>query len=211
MRADSDPTAPLFFLSYAHSSASSSQANSFVLKFFKHLSEDVAELAGRTASADPGFMDLSSMPGGTRWTPELLHAVGTCQVFVTLLSPWYLSSKWCGMEWDAFSRRQVRSREGTPSNETCIVPVVWAPYREELASPQILAIQRFSLGDPQDADVRQRYEHEGVLGLMKMGRWGSYQTVVWRLAYRIAGIAYNHRVEANVFTQPEELNNLFEG
>ena len=59
-----------------------------------------------------GFMD-QEMPGGMQWADELLHAAGTCQVLVALLSAPYLKSEWCGMEWHAFSQRTVTEAGGS--------------------------------------------------------------------------------------------------
>jgi hypothetical protein len=76
-------------------------------------------------------MDQSMNPQGN-WESELLFNLGHCQAFVALLSGRYVASKTCGMEWDAFSRRQV-SRVGDASSvtgeagQTAILPVIWAP------------------------------------------------------------------------------------
>ena len=75
----------------------------------------VGGLTVRRPGADPGFMDLSMNPG-SEWRGELLEAVGTCKVFVALLSPSYTASEWCGKEWDAFSRRKVTG--GDPGGNT---------------------------------------------------------------------------------------------
>jgi hypothetical protein len=64
----------------------------FVAKFFDDLSDDVRQLTG---AALPGFMD-QGMAVGTRWSDQLSEALGTCRVFVALLSPSYIASHWCG-------------------------------------------------------------------------------------------------------------------
>jgi hypothetical protein len=98
-----DRGSPLFFLSYAHSqtkrdSGVSYERNRWFVKFFEDLSENVAELVSRPAGSDPGYMD-QWIAAGRLWTPDLLNAIGTCQVFVALLSPIYIDRDWCGMEW----------------------------------------------------------------------------------------------------------------
>ena len=206
-----DPTAPLFFLSYAHTDGPARNGpHSLVKKFFDDLSENVAEMAGSPAGADPGFMDRS-MQSGTRWTPELLHAVGTCQVFVALLSARYLESMWCGMEWDAFSQRPVRAyRESASRHGTCIIPVLWAPPVRDWQCPDaVRQVQRFSPEGLRDTYITQ-YRKDGIFGLCQMGRRAPYQAVVFRLAQLVAEIYYTHRVEPRQFV-PEQLRNIFEG
>ena len=83
-----------------------------VEEFFHDLAENVGQLISLRADVPAGFMD-QEMRGGMQWTDELLHAVGTCQVLVALLSARYLKSDWCTMEWHAFSQRTVRRLEGT--------------------------------------------------------------------------------------------------
>jgi hypothetical protein len=208
-----DPRTPLFFFSYAHSgdlrsTGPAHEPNRQVIKFFDDLSENVAELVSRTAGADPGFLDRS-IPGGGKWTEELLHAVGTCQVFVALLSAPYLRSEWCGMEWYAFSQRKVvRSRESASDHQTSIIPVVWAPAPRETFPKAVRDVQRFSPTGLPDPDIAAQYKAEGVYGLLRMQLEVSYQAVVWRLAQRIADLHYSHRVEPRTFERGE-LRNIF--
>jgi hypothetical protein len=168
---DVDPRSPLFFLSYAHSSVTgrAQGRNWRFIKFFEDLSENVAELVSRPAGSDPGYMDQPSIAAGRRWTPELLRALGTCQVFVALLSPIYIDSAWCSLEWQAFSRRQVTSHPGGEiSNETAIIPVLWAPVREQDVPKKIRAVQWFyPLGMP-ETDKAASYEGDGVVGLLQL-------------------------------------------
>jgi hypothetical protein len=202
---DEDPRAPLFFLSYAHSTQG--QQSRFI-RFFEDLSENVAELVSRSAGSDPGYMDRS-MGGGNRWAPELLEAIGTCQVFVALLSAPYFKSTWCSMEWFAFSQRRVirYSGDGT-EHQTAVVPVVWAaPLPHGQAPAVVLDVQLFSPSGLPNADIAGQYQAEGVVGLLQT-QVELYQAVVWRLAQRIASIYYSYRVEPRVFRQ-QELRDIF--
>lgn len=207
---DADPRKPepLFFLSYAHTSRG--QQNR-IKQFFEDLSENVAELVSRQVGADPGFMDRT-MGGGNHWSAELLEAVGTCHVFVPLLSTPYLTSTWCGMEWFAFSRRQVVRRSGARSDhQTAIVPVVWAaPVQGPL--PKVVGnVQRFTLNLANTDMTRhheEEYEEEGVGGLLRI-RADSYDTVVWKLAQRIAGLYYEYSVDPLVLREVD-LRDIFQ-
>jgi hypothetical protein len=208
-----DPRSPLFFLSYAHSlvihraRGQNRGRNRRFIKFFEDLSENVAELVSRPAGSDPGYLD-QSITAGRRWTPDLLNAIGTCQVFVALLSPIYIDSDWCGLEWHGFSRRRVISyTEGEISNETAIIPVIWAPVREPDVPKIIRDVQWFYPPDMPETDKAAGYESDGVVGLLQMDDT-AYQTVVWRLAQRIADIHYHHRVEPRSI-QIGKLRNVF--
>ena len=75
-------------------------------RFFFDLRENVGQLITLTTGEDFGFMD-TRIQAGMQWADVLLHAAGTCQVLIALLSAPYLKSKWCGMEWCAFSRRSA--------------------------------------------------------------------------------------------------------
>jgi TIR domain len=205
--------APLFFLSYAHSAWQRSQGaqpdpNQRIAEFFDDLSENVAQLVARPPGADPGFMDRAIV-GGTRWTPELLEAVGTCQVFVALLSHPYVSSEWCGKEWYAFSRRTVTSRAGDGTgHQTGIIPVVWTPVPEARLPKVVRDVQRFSPRGLPGVNTPAGYETDGIFGLKNIGLDTIYQSVVWRLAQRIAEFHFGHMVEPRVVRE-NELRNVF--
>jgi TIR domain len=202
------PRAPLFFLSYAHATHRD-EPNQFVVKFFEDLSQDVAELVGRPAgSADPGFIDLS-MAGGTRWRSEVLEVVGTCKVFVALLSDPYVASPECGMEWYAFSRRKVARNSRTGSgHETGIIPVLWTPVPDDRLPRIIRDVQRFSPRGLPDVNIPARYAAEGVYGLMLMGQETLYRGVVWRLAQSIAEFHFGNDVSPLVLGRGD-LHDIF--
>lgn len=200
-----DPRAPLFFLSYAHAGRGQ---QGLLVRFFDDLSENVAQLVSRPAGADPGYMD-KSMGGGNRWAGELLRAIGSCRVFVALLSASYFESKWCGMEWFAFSQRTVVKYAGNgPEQQSAIIPVVWAAPLPPDQTPAVVAdIQRFSPGAAPNMDISRAYEAEGVFGLLKT-QVGLYDAVVWRLAQRISDIYYGYQVEPRLLRQ-HELRDIF--
>lgn len=208
---DEDLRAPVFFLSYAHVGRGQ---QSLLAGFFDDLSENVAQLVSRPPGVDPGYMGYvdRSMIGGNLWAPELLQAIGTCQVFVALLSASYFASAWCGQEWFAFSRRKVvRISDNGPELQSAVIPVVWAAPLPPDQTPAVVAdVQRFSpSGLSNIDDVSRRYQAEGVFGLLKT-RKEFYDTVVWKLAQRIAEIYYNYYVESRVLKQ-RELRNIFRG
>jgi len=211
---EADPRAPLFFLSYAHSvdgyqaNGPPQEPNRLVVKLFDDLSVNVAELVSRPAGSDPGYMDRS-MHGGVRWTSELLRAIGTCHVFVALLSASYFVSSWCSREWFAFSQRTVVRQSGDGSDhQTAIIPVIWAPLPHDRIPAIVNSVQRFSPSGLVNADITAQYEENGVVGLLRMQQESAYQTVVWRLAQRIARIHYSHWVEPCPLPE-SELRDIF--
>lgn len=200
MTSELEPQVPLFFLSYRH--------GRHITKFFNDLSENVAELVSLPIGVEPGFMNPVT-DGTKRWTADLLDALGTCQVFVPLLSGPYFTSNWCGMEWYAFTRRAVHNRStGYPGSETAIVPVIWAaPLPDDRMPTVIKDAPRFYPARLPDTDINAQYEADGIYGLSQMSDV-AYQEVVWRLAQRIADIQYNHWVKPRVIAR-SELRDIF--
>jgi hypothetical protein len=205
-----------FFVSYARARERSGRSGAphfsdqLTRQFFFDLSEDVGQLISRTTGSDVGFMD-TGMPGGTRWRDELLHAAGTCQVLIALVSAPYLSSKWCGMEWYAFSQRTPKqdADAAISPRQGHIVPVLWAPIPFAIPPP-VCAELVFSPADDPDPGLPAEYKANGVYGLLRMKRKDSYQIVVWHLARLIADIYHNQVLEPREF-EFEELKNAFQG
>jgi hypothetical protein len=200
-----DPRAPLFFLSYAHSSQGPTEHERQVVKFFNDLSEIVSQLVDRVPGQEMGFIDRS-IRDGSRWTDDVLDALGSCRVCVALLSRPYATSSWCGMEWHAFSQRKVTARPGSDAvgNQTPIFPVLWAPVPEQDSPPAIQKVQRFAPSGFRALDLERKYNELGVLGVMETsGRRNTYKCIVWSLAQSIANFANNHDVERQVFREAD--------
>jgi hypothetical protein len=206
-----DRLSPLFFVSYSHSddtyapNSPEHEPNWRFMEFFNELSENVAELISRGAGADPGYID-QSIADGEKWPAELLKAVGSCQVFVALLSARYIESDWCGKEWHAFSQREISRLDGNePRSQTAIIPVIWAPFPQDRCPTAVTDVQRFSPRAIPDRSITRQYETNGIFGLMKLGDQTAYNAVLWR----IAQLHYTYRVEPRLFRSSEELRNIF--
>lgn len=199
-----DRREPVFFLSYAHTGG-----NRSVERFFADLSRDVAELVDLRTGAEPGFMDRRSIRGGDIWTGDLLDAVGTCRVFVALLSTPYMSSRWCGMEWYAFAQRYVEAEGGGSAHGTGILPVTWAPWPDGHPVPSAVdRIQRFAPDELPDSTIADLYREHGLLGLSRIDA-NAYESVVWLLARAVANIAYHLSIKPLVLRR-ESLHNIFQ-
>lgn len=186
-----DPTAPYFFLSYAHmprDRPDEPDPDLWVHRLFRDLCEHIRNLTAHPGA--PGFMDRS-MRAGQIWNDELADSLGGCRVFVPLYSPRYFISPWCGKEWAAFGERRVRHRapaeQGTPS---AIVPALWSPvpYRQLPDCVKEVQYTHPELGD--------RYRTFGLYGLAKLRSFRSdYQKAVLRLAMRIVEVGESVVVE----------------
>jgi len=209
---EGDGGGPLFFVSYARPRGSRRRneptrgPSGEVKQFFEDLTRNVENLVAWPYGT-LGFID-KSIEIGNLWSDDLLHAVGTCQVFIALISVSYLESEWCAMEWDAFSQRKVVASWRASTRQTCIIPVVWAPVPERMFPGSVQAVQRFSLVDLQNADDGQRYQANGVFGLLASAQTISYQRVVWQLAQQIKEIHQSHLVTPSTPRQ-NELRNIF--
>ncbi|GAA2362881.1 TIR-like protein FxsC [Dactylosporangium salmoneum] len=206
-----DPSAPLFFLSYARMRPlnrpveSLPDPNRTVRMLFGRLSMHLNNLVYRETGTDPGFMDVT-MAGGERWSPVLMEAVGTCQVFVALLSPTYLQRPWCAREWNAFAARTVRPRPGN-AHTTSIVPVLWTSTRSYRVPESIQAIQLFVPERLHRPRLTQRYLEDGLYGLLLGANQDEIELVIFRLAQRIAELHFANHVEPGIVTDPETLPN----
>jgi len=213
---DDGDRGPPFFLSYAHvadglaGTGEVLDPGGYVSKFFRELAQNVALITPPQAGRPAGFMD-QGMRGGEDWNDELLHAVGTCQILVALLSASYLESRWCRMEWHAFSLRTVRRIPGTKVSPRrgCIVPVIWTPFHA--APPEhIRLVQTFSPEPDPEPQANRHYQANGVIGLMKMQRLTeSYEIVAWQLAMHIADVYHSQRTEQRRF-EAAELRSVLE-
>jgi len=200
---DDEPQGPVFFLSHAHGSNPE-----LVENFFKLLCGHVQELFGLSADL-VGFMDRSSLKGGERWSDSLLTALGTCRVFVPLVSPGYVRSQWCAREWHAFHRRAVHTvppgRSTTP-----VLPVLWSPLATARMPTAIRELQLFLPDEREPPDLREQYRRDGLYGFSVI-RHDSYATLVWRIAQEIWQMEAQHRVEPGIVTDYTRLPSSFWG
>lgn len=210
-----DPGAPVFFMSYWRPKRPSRFAGPpreptvHVRRFFDDLTADVNDLIGSVPGYDPGFLDVAGS-GGTAWRNRLLRAVGTCQVFVCLLSrPYVTSSPWCAREWDAFSQRRVvpRTPDVDPA-QTAIVPVLWTPVQGRL--PRVIADVDPFRPPGLEPEINALYQENGLLGLLKTGKEQAYQTIVWKLALHVEWLSGSYWVESRIPARSDELRTTFE-
>jgi hypothetical protein len=198
-----------FFVSYAHTGTDSDQKAE---QFFNDLCADVAPLVDLPAGADMGFIDAVGLRGGMHWRPELIRALGSCQVLIALLSVPYLRSDWCGREWHAFSLRDKDPLPGTKASphQGWIIPVRWAPIPFDL--PAVVNDEMIFRPQPtrREPDLSARYEQEGLFRLLQAGEEDSCGEIVWQLAKLIQKIYYSQRLRPREF-KSHELIDVFHG
>jgi len=125
-----------FFFSYARENR-----NAYLERFFDDLSEAVQLRKGENVGI--GFFDQETLKLGEPWSPTLLEALQTSRTLVSMYSPAYLKSEFCGKEWQVFRMRQElynKTRDSGPS-VSIIKPVIWFPsdeYPEDVARLQYL-------------------------------------------------------------------------
>lgn len=204
-----------FFLSYARARESSGNrgrmrfSDQMAERFFFNLEEDVGQLISRETGADIGFMD-TGMQGGMHLVDALLHAAGTCQVLIPLISAPYLSRDWCGKEWCAFTKRisQPIAGAGAPPYQGHIIPVLWAP---PIGFPLPALVQKelnFEPKNQRDPDLPTRYKANGLYGLLRMEEEDSCKIITWQLAILISKIYHSRHLRARKFTLTD-LENVF--
>jgi hypothetical protein len=213
---------PPFFISYAHAGSNSNNA---AQRFYYELRGNLQTMVRRPVGASMGFFDAEGLLTGVRWREELVDALGVCQVLVALVSVPYLNSEWCGKEWHAFTLRERELLPGATrfKHQGPIIPVRWAPIPFELPavvkdeaqlykpqSTEDLPGTRDKQGVGGQPDLAERYEEEGVFGLLRTGQADAFHAIVWDLAKCIQKIYYNQVLKPRAF-DPEELRNVFEG
>jgi TIR domain-containing protein len=209
------PTIPVFFVSYAHAHGAPRpeprpdriEPDEFVFKFFYDLSENIGQLISLPPGAEPGYLD-QMLDVGEKWKIKLFRAIGTCSVFVALLSAGYFGSTWCSREWYAFSRRaETISGSVSPDELTITVPVIWAPIVEDQVPAHINDVQRFTPAPLTTPHETALYRTQGIYGLHKVNK-DVYHKVVWKLAQDIARLQYQYQAEHLILNE-DELVDIF--
>ena len=199
-----DPSKHLFFVGHR-----TARDNSLFVNFFEDLSHDVEQLV-EDGKADVGFIDRGMRTGD--WEKQILDAIGTCQVFVPLLSPPFFASPYCGKEFDAFTRRRTwrRSDKALVDEKPCVLSVIWAPMQHQ--PPAVSRLQRFSPDPYGDHELARYYQQQGIFGLLQHeGRNGPrYRGTVWSIALEIQRLIGEYWVEPDIPPDSDSLRNVFD-
>ncbi len=147
-----------FFFSYTHG-----DQDGYLDTFFERLSDAVRKLRQLPEGAEVGFRDQNDVELGTQWDPHISDALQNSKVLVSLYSPAYFSSPYCGKEWETFWQRceMFRSQQNHNQLPPCIKPVIWKELDAANLTQRVQDIQ-YKRGDP-NAEAN----NEGVRFLIK--------------------------------------------
>jgi FxsC-like protein len=156
-----------FFLSYARRDAID---NKYIEKFFNHLAQEVARIAGlpsQKGKKEMSFWDKTGIEPGDRWPDTLADALQTSRVLVCLYSRGYFNSEYCGKELKVFLSRLDKRQLDYPTDTKqppLILPVLW-DRPDRLPKPIPAAVSDMQYLHKDFGDV---YAQEGLLYLMKL-------------------------------------------
>lgn len=174
------PTWPYFFISYAHLG----NDDELVQRFYRDLSQDVLVYSGADGP-DVGFCD-SKLQIGELWSPALVTALRSCQVFVALCGPTYFQRASCGKEWTIFTRRLASLEQHDRSAAASLIPLRWV----SMEMPEIAKPYQY-----RDADLGKEYERRGLRPLIHLDRnRDDYKEFVAALANRIVNLAHRSQI-----------------
>lgn len=200
--APSSTQMPYFYLSYARTRRIPGERLSPERRFFTDLTRNVFELTS-FREPDFGFFD-ERLPSGVRWEEEMKLALASTRVFIPLYSPHYFKSEWCGMEWDAFSRRRHLARRTTDQGRTAIVPVLWTGTGKLVLPPVARDVQYTA------PEFGSRYLRAGLVDLVESGRGVEYRRVVQVIAKTVVEVAEATRLRPCDVSLFDSLHNVFD-
>jgi hypothetical protein len=109
------------FMSYARAD----RQDGYVQQFIEDLRRDLS-LASAVPPDDAVFFDTDSIQMATEWEPTIRSALSTSKVCVSLCSPNYFHSGFCGREYKVFLDRRSDYMRLHPGNECNIIfPLIW--------------------------------------------------------------------------------------
>lgn len=170
-----------FFFSYTRANN-----DPYLQTFFQDLQEEVRQRRGLPAGAQVGFFDQRSIELGDAWDDDIVAALQTCKVMVSLASPAYFNSDYCGREWALFRRRCQAAAAGG------VVPpllksVVWIEFPLDRLPAEVQGCQ-LTLGDPHSL-----YNTKGARHLLMRPRnRDEYIDLIDNLTTQIVAAGYAH-------------------
>jgi hypothetical protein len=148
---------PYFFLSYARS-----DDDIYVRRFYGDLCKEVRLRSGSPANAEIGFLDTRDIDLGAPWSDELTTALQRSGTFVSLCSPIYFNSEYCGREWTVFAERVRRCTTRSGSRPPVMFPLMW--MADTPMHPIVQELQ-------QTTDrLGSRYREDGLRDYMRLGK-----------------------------------------
>lgn len=174
----------LFFVSYARATRSLSVDEEDLKRFVKDLTNEVSQL-DRPQTSEVAFFDTLNIETGNEWPDDLDEALRTSRVCVSLYSPGYFNSKWCGREFHVFRERRQKWLDH-PSNQgkkaPVIRPVLWIRTRNLPGG-----VQAFQYTDD---NYPKTYEQHGLRQMLRLSALrDDYYRFLAELAQKIVDAA----------------------
>ncbi len=149
-----------FFLNYSRSDVQ----NPYVKLFFESLIEELRSklgLGGNVGADEIGFRDLSDLKVGENWSAELANELQSSRALVSLYSPGFFNSEYCGREFEVFRSRLLAYNKDNPP--PLIFPVLWEMDSSVLKSikKKVPGIQ-YTAGIFDEEYENAKYEKEGL-------------------------------------------------
>ncbi|MEM9764800.1 MAG: toll/interleukin-1 receptor domain-containing protein, partial [Pseudomonadota bacterium] len=151
------------FLSYSRKD--NAEGEGWITAFAERLKRRHAYLAGRPLEV---FFDKTSIDHGADWERTLREGLRQSRLFLAFLSPNYIASRWCRMEWEEYLRLEhslARGDGGVAPIYMVHVPQLEGAPADEAIADWIADIQRRN----RDArvDLREWFD-EGPGALMQL-------------------------------------------
>jgi hypothetical protein len=159
-----------FFTSYAHRDHDPS-----LLRFVKKLREEVGPAL--TPPKDPleaGFFDEEDIQAADEWEKRLGSALASADVIVSLFSPSYSASRYCGKEYQVFidRRDQWLAQPGNGDKRARVVfTLLWRIPTGPL--PELVKKFQFT-----DKELPEDYEKKGLHYVAKLGKQRFLKAVI---------------------------------
>jgi O-acetyl-ADP-ribose deacetylase (regulator of RNase III) len=175
-----------FYFSYARPNL-----DEYLRQFYLDLSRRVRELTG-DAEHEIGFFDHDIINQGERWSDAIVDALQTSRVFVSLYTPAYFRSEFCGKEWQLFDAMSEASRTDS-SQHPMILPVLWsAPSALPEPLPEAASNIQYAV-----AEYGTSYLEEGLRYLMQRAepqyRY-KYEEFLFAFAKRLVEVARTYEI-----------------
>jgi FxsC-like protein len=140
-----------FFFSYTRA-----DNDEFMRQFFEDLNDAVRILKGLPQGTQVGFFDQQGLQLGEQWDPALVTALQSSKTMVSLYSPGYFNSEYCGKEWQFFNLRRQQyvaerqaAGEANPLPPPVFKPVIWVPLPQGASAPAAVGGPQYTSGNPQ--------------------------------------------------------------
>jgi FxsC-like protein len=164
-----------YFFSYSRD-----DQGAYLDRFHEDLRREVARLT-EMSYQDVAYRDTHSVEAGTRWNPALRSALSETRILVSLISPAYRQSDFCGKEYTVFIEREaIRDKDlPEPDPHTGILPVLWK-LDDESRVPQVIMDRQLH-----DISLPEEYRSEGLEYILRNQKEDTYRKVIDILGQKI--------------------------